>query len=79
MDEFHDALVNKVLEVFPSFTTEDLMPYLFRSNAASAYDAITLLARSIDLAMSLGGNSFKSINKLQNAFEYVMVSLKFLW
>ena len=50
MNTFHSQLVSKALDLFPSLTEEDLKPYLLRSRATSAYDAVTLLARSIRVA-----------------------------
>ena len=50
MNTFHSQLVSKALDLFPSLTEEDLKPYLLRSRATSAYDAVTLLARSVGVA-----------------------------
>ena len=52
LDEFHSRLMDEALNILPYVTKEDLKPYLFRSRAASAYDAIILLARSVNFAVS---------------------------
>ena len=50
LNTFHSQLVSKALDLFPSLIEEDLKPYLLHSRATSAYDAVTLLARSIRVA-----------------------------
>ena len=50
LDEFHSQLLSKAVDLFPSLTEEDLKPYLLRSRATSAYDAVTLLAQSVGVA-----------------------------
>ena len=51
LDEFHSRLMDEALNILPYVTKEDLKPYLFRSRAASAYDAIILLARSVNFVL----------------------------
>ena len=52
LNEFHSQLVSKALALFPSLTEEDLQPYLLRSRASNAYDAVTLLAKSVGIAFN---------------------------
>ena len=64
-------LLSKALKLFPSLmiTEEDLKPYLLRSRATSAYDAVTLLARSVGMAFSQGGDSCTDTNLVREAFQ----------
>ena len=67
--------MSKALDLFPSLTEEDLKPYLLRSRATSAYDAVTLLARSVGVAFDQHqdkGNC-PSVEKVQTALERNMV------
>ncbi len=74
MDEFHSQLVSKALDLFPSLTEEDLKPYLLRSRATNAYDAVTLLARSVGVAFNqAGGGKCNNISVIQRAFENVFM------
>ena len=59
----------KTTELHPSLTEEDLKPYLLRSRAASAYDAVTLLARSVGVAFDLGGDNCTSTSVIQVALD----------
>ena len=56
LDEFHGKLIDKTIELFPSLTVEHLKPYLLRSRATNAYDAVTLLAKSVDVAINQSGD-----------------------
>ena len=73
LDDFHSKLVNKALELFPPLTEEDLKPYLLRSRATNAYDAVTLLARSVDVAFDQGGDSCTNTSLIQVALEKVFM------
>ena len=67
--------MSKALDLFPSLTEEDLKPYLLRSRATSAYDAVTLLAQSVGVAFNQHqdeGNC-PSIEQVQIALERNMV------
>ena len=44
LSRFFNELLNKTLETFPSLKTENLVPYLSHSHAATAYDAVWALA-----------------------------------
>ena len=52
LDEFHSRLMDEALNILPFITKEEVKPYLFRSRAASAYDAVILLARSVNFVVS---------------------------
>ena len=73
MREFHSKLVAKTLDLFPSLTEEDLRPYLLRSRATNAYDAVTLLARSVGVAFGQGGDRCTAVSVIQTAFENVFM------
>ena len=74
MDEFHDRLIAKSLDLFPSLTEEDLKRYLLRSRATNAYDAVTLLAKSVGEAFDQGGDNCTDTSLVQTALEgYSMV------
>ena len=76
LGEFHGQLVSKALYLFPSLTEEDLKPYLLRSRATNAYDAVTLLARSVGAAFNQwhqGEESCPSTRDVQTALERNMV------
>ena len=60
--------MQKLFEV-PSLTEEDLKPYLLRSRATSAYDAVTLLARSVGVAFDLGGDNCTDYRVIQAVLE----------
>ena len=67
--------MSKARDLFSSLTEEDLKPYLLRSRATSAYDAVTLLARSVGVAIDQHqdeGNC-PSIEQVQTALEKNMV------
>ena len=74
LGEFHSQLLSKAVTLFPSLTKleEDLKPYLLHSRATSAYDAVTLLARSVGVAFNQGDNSCTNTSLvrmvLQNIF-----------
>ena len=74
LDEFHTQLLTKVLDLFPSLTEDDLKPYLLRSRATSAYDAVTLLAWSVGVAFEQAGRGkCNNISTIQTAFEKVFM------
>lgn len=56
-------------ELYPSLTEDDLKPYLLHSRATSAYDAVTLLARSVGAAFEHGGDSCTDTNVIQVAMD----------
>ena len=60
----------KITDRFPSLTEEDLKPYLLRSRATSAYDAVTLLAQSVGVAFDLGRDSCTDTNVVQVVLDY---------
>ena len=75
LNEFHSQLVSTALDLFPSLTEEDLKPYLLRSRATNAYDAVTLLARSVGVAFEQSQDSCTDTNLVQVALErLIMVS-----
>ena len=63
----------KALDLFPSLTEEDLKPYLLRSRATNAYDAVTLLARSVGVAFDQGGNNCTDSNLVQVVLEKIFM------
>ena len=63
----------KALYLFPSLTEEDLKPYLLRSRATNAYDAVTLLARSVGVAFDHGGDSCTDTSMVQVLLEGFLV------
>ena len=66
--------MSKALDLFLSLTEEDLKPYLLRSRATSAYDAVTLLARSVGVAFDQdGGGKCNNISVTQRAFEKIFM------
>ena len=73
LDEFHSQLVSKALALFPSLTEEDLQPYLLRSRASNAYDAVTLLAESVDMSFRVRGNSYADTEVIQKALENIFL------
>lgn len=73
LDNFHNLLRNKVIDRFPSLTEKDLKPYLLHSRATNAFDAVTLLAKSVDLAFSLGGDSCTNTNIVQVGLERIFM------
>ena len=75
LKEFHEQLIAKALDLFPSLTEEDLKPYLLRSRATNAYDAVTLLARSVGVAFDQHQRSESCLNteEVQLALEKNMV------
>ena len=76
LDDFHGKLTKKTLDLFPSLTEEDLKPYLLRSRATNAYDAVTLLAQSVGVAFDQGGDSCTDTSLVQTTFESIfMVSM----
>ena len=75
LTDFHSQLVSKALDLFPSLTEEDLKPYLLRSRATSAYDAVTLLAQSVGVAFEESEGNCIDANLVQVVLErMVMVS-----
>ena len=73
LDDFHSKLVDKALDLFPSLTEEDLKPYLLHSRATNAYDAVTLLAQSVDIAFDQGGDSCTNTSLIQVALDRVFM------
>ena len=76
--DFHSQLLTKAVDLFPSLTEEDLKPYLLRSRATNAYDAVTLLAKSVDVAFKQGGDSCTDTTLIRRELETFMVR-KFLY
>ena len=75
LDDFHNMLLTKARDLFPSLSEVDLKPYLLRSRATSAYDAVTLLARSVGVAFDQGGDSCTDTSLVRVAFQNIsMVS-----
>ena len=72
MQNFYRKLLKKTTDLFrnPSLTEEDLKPYLLRSRATSAYDAVTLLARSVGVAFNQSGDSCTDTNLVQAVLDY---------
>ena len=79
LDDFHSALVNKTLDLFPSLTEEDLRPQLLHSRATNAYDAVTLLAKSVDVVFDQGGDSCGDVNMIRVALEKVFLVSYRIW
>ena len=52
-----------------SLTEEDLKPYLLRSRATSAYDAVTLLAWSVGVAFDQGEDNCTETSVIHTALE----------
>ena len=73
MGAFHSQLISKALDLFPSLTEEDLKPYLLHSRATSAYDAVTLLARSVGVAFNQSRNSCTNTHLQQIALEEIFM------
>ena len=48
MSEFHDQLIAKTKELFPSLSDADLTPFLLHSRASRAYEAVWLMALALD-------------------------------
>jgi hypothetical protein len=67
--DFYNKLLIKTTELFPSLTEEDLKPYLLHSRATSAYDAVTLLARSVGVAFNQSGDSCTDTNLIQAVLD----------
>ena len=78
LDDFHEQLLSKALQLVNASITdrEDLKPYLLHSRATSAYDAVTLLARSVGVAFDLGGDSCTDTRLIQVAFKNVFMVSK---
>ena len=78
LDDFHDQLLSKAPELVntSSLTEEDLKPYLLHSRATSAYDAVTLLARSVGVAFDQDGDSCTDTSLIQVAFQNVFMVSK---
>jgi hypothetical protein len=64
-------LADRMKELFevPSLNEEDLKPYLLRSRATNAYDAVTLLARSVGVVFDLGGDNCTNTSEIQASLE----------
>ena len=71
-------LLSKAIDLFPFPTNsseKDLKPYLLHSRATSAYDAVTLLARSVGVAFDQGRDECTDTGFVQGVFQYIsMVS-----
>ena len=65
--------MKKTLDLFPSLTKEDLKPYLLRSRATNAHDAVTLLAKSVDVAFDQGGDACTNTSIAQVAMEKIFM------
>ena len=76
LDEFHSQLLSKAVDLFPSLTEEDLKPYLLRSRATSAYDAVTLLARSVGVAFDQGDDSCTNTSLVRMVFQNIFMVRK---
>ena len=76
MSKFHSQLLSKAVEQFPSLTEEDLKPYLLRSRATSAYDAVTLLARSVGVAFDQGEDSCTDTSLVRLVFQAIFMVSK---
>ena len=68
--------MHKLFEV-PFLTEEDLKPYLLRSRATSAYDAVTLLAQSVGMAIDKGGDNCTDSSVIQEELEKDLMVRKF--
>ena len=77
MKDFLSIVVNKTLKLFPSLSEKDLKPYLLHSRATSAYDAVTLLTRSIDMAFDQDGEICDDATVVQVALEKVFLVICF--
>ena len=73
MKDFQSIVVNKALKLFPSLSEKDLKPYFLHSRATSAYDAVTLLTRSIDMAFDQDGKICDDTTVVQVALEKVFL------
>ena len=73
LDEFHSRLMDEALEILPFVTKDDFKPYLFRSRATSAYDAVILLARSVNFVVSQ--DSDKDNSNRHNTIHSVLEKL----
>ncbi len=74
MGEFHSQLMSKAIDLYPSLNEEDLKPYLLRSRATNAYDAVTLLARSVGVAFNQpDGDSCTDTRLQQLALEEIFM------
>ena len=74
MSDFHAKVIAEALKLFPSLTEEDLKPYLLHSRATNAYDAVTLLAKSVGVAFNQGEGLCPDTRKVQAALEKQIVS-----
>ena len=74
MTSFHNQLLSKTLDLFPFLTEKDLKPYLLHSRATNAYDAVTLLARSVGVAFDQArGEDRIDTSQIQLALEKVFM------
>ena len=79
MTSFHSQLLSKALELYPSLTEEDLKPYLLRSRATNAYDAVTLLAQSVGVAFDQArGENYVDSSQIQLALEKVYMVIDYV-
>lgn len=73
MKDFQSIILNKALKLMPSLTEKDLKPYLLHSRATSAYDAVTLLTRSINVAFNQDGEICDDTTVVKGALEKVFL------
>ena len=73
LEDFQHQLSAKTTDLFPSLTEEDLKPYLLRSRATNAYDAVTLLAKSVDVAFKQGGDNCTNTSIIQVSLDKVFM------
>ena len=76
LDDFHDMLWSEAVDLFPSLIGEDLKPYLLRSRAVNAYDAVILLARSVGVAFDQGGDICTDTSLVRGAFQNIFMVSK---
>ena len=73
MTEFYSQLVIKAKQLFPSLSDLDLSRYLQHSRATSAYDAVMLLARSLDVVVDRGDDLCHDPVRIQTALERCLI------
>ena len=73
MTQFYSQLVIKAKQLFPSLTNVNYSRYLQHSRATSAYDAVMLLARSLDLVVDRGDDLCHDPVRVQTALERCLI------
>ena len=73
MSELNSQLINKTRRLLPSLSDVDLSRYLQHSRATSAYDAVILLARSLDLVVDRGDDLCHDPVRVQTALERCLI------